>query len=245
MDMPGSHVYVKRLRDEVRSDDALYYVLARNGLFLCRNHPLFSSCVPATDWPAELADHETSLELSFPRLRQADLERIVGFFAEVARRHHAEACVLLTWKRGSDRVLPYVPRQRAEVFESRSGPPTAETVRYRVPLLNPGFAIVGDVHSHVYGAARRSALDARDESYGAGLHVVVGRLDREPPEFEFNFAVDGVVFSIAAPALVIEGYEGRRHEFPAHWLEQVEVVRVERDARRHDRRDKAPAGGKN
>ena len=59
-----------------------------------------------------------------------------------------------------------------------------------------------------------------------GLHIVVGRIFWEPPEFHCEFVVDGVRFPVRFLEAV-ERYEQRRDDVPRQWIERVEVL-VER-----------------
>ena len=81
----------------------------------------------------------------------------------------------------------------------------------------------GDVHSHVDHAAYASSTDKADELHAAGLHVVIGRIRREPPEIHVEAVVDGTRF-VLDPGTVIEGYERRRSDVPREWLERVQVT---------------------
>ena len=103
-------IYVKTDADmPLPEDESAYYVLGSNGLFLCRNHPLFSSCVNARTWPTELAPQDQTVRLRYPQIPQPDIERLVGFFAAVFERHGAEAAAVLVWDREAGRLeaLPY------------------------------------------------------------------------------------------------------------------------------------------
>ena len=51
---------------------------------------------------------------------------------------------------------------------------------------------------------------------------IVGRIEREPPEFHLEFAVDGHHFELEM-AQIFEGYRKRRHFVPRKWLDQVRV----------------------
>jgi hypothetical protein len=96
-------------------------------------------------------------------------------------------------------------------------------LHYHLPTdLGPERMIIADVHSHVFDAAYSSNQDRYDEEYRAGLHVVVGRLDLEPPQFHVEFVVDGTRFDVD-PAQVMEGYESRCNEVPKEWLDRVSV----------------------
>ncbi len=44
------------------ADARVFYLLTSNGLFLCRQHELFRSCIRVDTWPNELLDQEPFLE---------------------------------------------------------------------------------------------------------------------------------------------------------------------------------------
>lgn len=202
--------------------DPVCYLLAGNGLFTVRKHPFFTSCVPARNWPAELAPQRQYLKLHCPKLSRAAMERIVGFFSRVAERHGAEAAAILLWDRRQRRVRFEIPEQRATVSESWNGGRYPSDVRYDTPPPGPDQSLFGSVHSHVDGAAYSSTTDRRDESHRTGLHVVVGRIRQEPPEVHCEYVVDGVRFAVDT-RMVIEGYRRRDDDVPEDWLRRVKV----------------------
>ena len=101
--------------------DRSFYMLTGSGLFLCRNHDFFRSCVPARRWPADLAIQSRSLTLRYPPIPRGEVERIVGFFARVAELHGSEAAVLLVWDSVAERMTTLVPKQSAGISESWTG----------------------------------------------------------------------------------------------------------------------------
>ena len=209
---------------EPPDDTPMCYVLASNGLFVRRNHPFFTSCVVSRDWPSELLPQKSYLNLRCPKLPQAAMERIVGFFSRIARLHGSEAAVLLYWDRRNERVCFEVPNQRATVNEAWNGEPYPTNVRYEAHQVGADLSLFGSVHSHVDGLAYASPLDRNDESYQTGLHVVVGRISREPPEFHCEYVVDGVRFRVGTRT-VIEGYHRRNTDIPNEWIDRVKVDR--------------------
>jgi hypothetical protein len=222
--IPETPVLVKRAEDAPwPEDERMFYVLSREGLFVCRNHRFFRSCAPARRWPAELAGQEVFLEAGYPRLPRRSFERVVGFFSEVAVAHGAEAAALLVWDRVRGRPGVLVPRQTAETIRSRWGPPHATGLHYYPPAdLGPDRVVYGDIHCHVDYGARPSTTDIHDELHRAGLHVIVGRISREPPEIHVEAVVDGERFELE-PEDVLEGYEARRTDFPPSWTEKITV----------------------
>ena len=96
-------------------------------------------------------------------------------------------------------------------------------VEYELPPTIPSdVVVVGDLHSHVYESPSPSGVDRYDETHRAGLHIVIGRLDLEPPQFHAELVVDGVRFR-AEPSLVIAGYERRSDHVPRRWLDRVHI----------------------
>ena len=202
-----------------------FYLLTRDGCFLCRNHPFFRSSVAAEKLPSELARHDAFLRLSYPRLAQRQFERVIGFFHLIGERHGAEAAALLVWNTKTRAVEVIVPPQTSIVSSSWSGRPYPIEVHYEVQPLPPHLMLVGDIHSHVDGAAYASFTDRDDEAHRPGLHIVVGRISEEPPEFYVAAVVDGARFRVKSLFTVVQGYSRRRiREVPQAWIEQVKVT---------------------
>lgn len=205
--------------------EKVFYLLTRDGCFLCRNHLFFRSSVAVERLPSELAPHDSFLRLSYPRLAQRQFERIIGFFDLIGERHGAEAAALLVWNTKSRAVEVIVPPQTSVVSSSWSGRPFPIEVHYEVPPLSPHLMLVGDIHSHVDGAAFASFTDRDDETHRPGLHIVVGRISEEPPEFHVAAVVDGMRFRVKSLFTVVQGYSRRRiREVPQAWLDQVKVT---------------------
>jgi hypothetical protein len=222
-------VYLKTDADMPRPADPEFYWMTRAGPFLCRNHPFFTSDVPAAGPVRGLAFHEPHCQVRYPRLGVAGLEYIVGFFDWVYRLHGSESAVLLFWDLDRQRFVLYVPEQEATVWESSAGIRSPLDVRYALPVPPPDrHLLVGDVHSHGNVGAFASSTDCQDERYRDGVHAVIGCLEREPPEFHIEFAVDRARFRVGFDQ-VFAGYRKRRRLIPRRWLERV-TVQVERPA---------------
>ncbi len=218
-------VYLKTAADMPRPADPEYYLLTRDGPYLCRNHPFFQSDVPTRRAIRALAEHRPAAIVRYPRVKASTLETIVGFFGRVYEVHGSEAVILLLWDLNEQRYRLLVPPQEATVWQARSGRRSPQDVRYQVPALQPGLLLVGDIHSHGHMAAFTSHQDAMDEVYRDGVHAVVGRIDAEPPEFHVELAIDGYRFELGFDQL-FEGYRARHRFVPKQWLEKVKV-RVE------------------
>ncbi len=204
-------------------NESFFYLLSRDGLFLCRQNEFFLSCVKAKEGPSELATQAPFYEPLFPRIPREIIERAVGFFSVIAELHGSEAAALLVWDRGERCVQLFVPRQTATMSEPGTSYRYPIGVHYEPPASLPeNWVVFGDIHSHVDGAAYASYTDVQDELHSTGLHIVVGRIRREPPELHIEAVVDTRRFSIQ-PEQVIEGYCQRRTDVPQEWIDRVEV----------------------
>jgi proteasome lid subunit RPN8/RPN11 len=228
---PLTSIYVKtHAETPVPEDEECYYLLTGSGLFIGRNTPLHRSLVPARQWPRELASQKPFLKLNCPRVPAELIQRIVGFFWIVACRHGAEAAVLLALDESAGRIVPIVPRQVSTVGTTYNGYLYPVRLLYDTPPLSRSrLKIIGDVHSHVFEAAYASSVDVSDEIYRPGLHLVAGRVDRDPPQWHAEYVVDGKRFTVAARSVMeTEGYSGRSTDVPPRWLRRVRINTVGR-----------------
>jgi hypothetical protein len=199
-------------------------LLSSNGCFLCRNTPFFRSCVPVESFPSELAGQKPFLTLSCPRIPRRLMELVVGFFDVIGRRHASEAAVLIAWNRATEVIEIVVPDQVGIVGMSSYGTAYPMELEYQIPPLPPELMMLGDIHSHVDGLAYSSYLDKADEAHRPGLHIVVGRILDEPPQFHCEATVDGFRFKVGDLDSVLEGYHRRRvKEVPAEWISKVAI----------------------
>jgi hypothetical protein len=221
---PVTPVFVKTSADlPWPEDERIFYILARNGVFLCRNHEFFRSCVPARRGPSELEEQAVLLIPRFPIIPRELFERAVGFFEQVADLYDAEAAVQLIWDRTAKCVRLVVPEQTATVSRGWNGNRYPIGVHYVPPAdLPPDWVPFGDIHSHVDYSAYASGTDVADETHAAGLHVVVGRISQEPPQIHVEAVVDGTRFALES-SHVIEDYVGRRLDVPRAWIDRVKV----------------------
>ena len=217
-------VYLKTSEDmPLPEEEPVYYLLSRDGLFLCRNHDFFQSSVPVEHWPSELAGHDRFFKIKYPKLPRRLLERVVGFFAVIGERYQSEAAVLLAWDPANQRIETLVPDQCGIVGTNFGGEPYPISLDYELPLLPSQWTLIGDIHSHVDGPAYSSFVDQRDEAHRPGLHLVVGRIDLEPPEFHCEISIDGARFPVRNLDTVLAGYHRRKNEVPQAWLDKVNV----------------------
>jgi hypothetical protein len=213
-------IYLKTDANSPWPSEKVFYLLSRDGLFLCRNHEFFRSCVPAPRGPSELEDHNAGLELKYPRIPMDLFEQAVGFFHRAWKKLGGESCVLLAYNRAEKKVEIIVPEQVATVSRGFYGE-SAIGLSYQMPKnLPPDVTIFCDIHSHCDMGAYASGTDADDETHRTGLHIVVGRLHQEPPQFHAEAVADGKRFRVNTDVLLAE-YRRRNTDFPVEWMDKI------------------------
>ncbi len=225
---PETPVMAKRSADLAwPNDERMFYIVARDGLYICRNHDFFQSCVKSTGGPSELEVQSPFLIPQFPMIPCDLFELAVGFFDVIAELQGSEAAAMLVWDRSEQCVRLVVPEQTATMTKAWDGHRSPIGVHYVPPTHLPSdWVPFGDIHSHVDYPAYASTTDKEDETHMAGLHIVVGRLYQEPPELHVEAVVDGARFALE-PADVIENYDKhyqeRKRDVPQEWIERVKV----------------------
>ena len=205
------------------TDVPIYYLLTKDGLFRCRNHPFFTSSVRVKDeWPRELASHKPNLTIRYPKLPRHLMERVLGFFSVIGKRHQSEAAALFVWNKNTSQVEVIIPKQVGIVGKSwgRDHYYYPMEVKYEIPNLPPHQVLIGDIHSHLNMSAFASFTDQDDEQYGAGLHIIVGRIDMEPPEFHCDVTVDGARFGVKIGDIADYKRRVKEKYVPTEWFGQ-------------------------
>lgn len=213
----GVPVYLKT-DNEPLPKDKLYYLLTRDGLFLGRNHPFFSSCIPAKTGPGELAEQKSTVTLNYPPIPRDLFQRAVGFFHLVFKAHHWESALILAWNRNTQAMELVCPEQKA----------SGAHVDYTIPTLPHHLSLIGDIHSHCDFSPRCSYTDEEDEMKRPGLHLVVGYIDKEPPTLYAATVVDSHRFELNNPWDLVEDYIQRdTANVPPEWIELVKEKKWE------------------
>src|SRR5881394_2125121 len=192
-------VYLKTEKSMEWPKDKMFYILSRDGLFLCRNHEWFRSCVPAKPGPGELESQEKFASVNYPTIPRALIEKAVGFFRRIEKDHGWEAALIIVWNRHNQELELICPEQK-NGFGS---------VSYDIPKLPQHLALIGDIHSHPDFSPTPSTIDEGDELQRPGLHIIAGYITgkwEKQLQFYCAAVVDGERFEIVNHASVMEPY---------------------------------------
>jgi hypothetical protein len=158
-------IYLKDL-DFTPPEDPIYYLLARDGLFLVKRTAFFEAAVPVQGIPW-LRPQEPGVRLTAPPLPAALLLNAVAFFKAVYGRYQSEAVALLGWREASRAYELVIPHQTVG----------GGHCNYEVREFPEGLIRLGTIHSHAGAQAFHSERDEADERHEDGFHLTVGNLD--------------------------------------------------------------------
>lgn len=189
-------------------------IVARNGIYVSRETQWFDAVTKSNKPLNELAHQTIHANIRYPQITGAQLELIVGFFAAIADRDGSEAGVLYLWDTKKQRTCLSVPHQK-----SNSG--FLEYDLEQTNLARDRYEVLGDIHSHVHMAPFSSSTDMSDEEYGAGLHIVMGKIKNDPPECHVEFVTEGTRFQVKASEVMDWKNYKKRIDPPVEWVKRV------------------------
>ena len=164
--------------------DPIHYLVTADGLFQVKENPVFRSCIRVRGIRG-LQGQKDEVQWKLRPIPGSMLQRVVGLFREVYRRHKSEAIVLLLYDPAAREYDLSVPEQYVAGGHLSYVPGAAPAGKLRV----------GTIHSHAEADAFHSPVDDGDEEHDDGLHVTIGNLDG-PFSLSCSLVVDGRRFSL-------------------------------------------------
>lgn len=235
-------VYAKTDEDFVWPKDPFFYLVTKDGLFLCRNTKFARSCVKAATYPPDFGGQESFLFSKYPKIGAKDIAQVEGWFRDVANKHGCEAAALLVYDEVTEKVLIKIPKQTGGL--DGAGRYVLDVKFDIIDVVNalPNTQrLIGSIHSHVFHSAYSSWTDQNDEVHWAGVHIVYGCLDKKNPEIHTEIVQDGNRFSAKTP-LVMEDYEAPLHDYPKEWWDQLKCEIIPSRTVRYTNTDDASYG---
>ncbi len=203
--------------------EALYYLVAADGLYQVRRTETYRAVTRARGEVPGLRREREDLEFSWPRLPATVLQEVLDFFLEIYRRLGSEAIVILFYDPQRQRFRADAPPQTVSGWEDAQGVWTASLrLDYGSVERPAGWLRFGTVHSHANLPAYASHVDCDDEQWEDGLHVVYGHLNRRVPSVSACFVANGARFPLVADEVLEPVTTSDAAGARADWLERVE-----------------------
>lgn len=201
-------VFVKVPGTETPPEGDLYYIIARNGIFLKKKTNWVDAIIPVKQISVLDAQEITATLLLKP-IPEEVMAKVIKFFRKVYKKHYSEAVVEFLYHEelGWDISVPL------QKVDSGSAQYTS-SVEWR-----PGYVRAGTAHSHGSMSAFHSGIDVPDEADRDGIHITVGYLNR--PD----------TVSLDAEAVV----NGMRIPLSATWIQGVQEYKKEEEEKEGSR----------
>lgn len=204
----------QKTKDFTPPEDRIYYLMAKNGLFLVKRTTFFTSYIPifsptgskGLGW---LEPQDTIVRLTLKKkISQKDIQKITEFFRQVCDKYDgSEAIVLIYWNEHDQAYVFHVPEQQA-----------GANVHYKIGKNPEGLIMLGDIHSHGFESASHSVHDNTDEKHVDGIHITIGNVDFNPT-YSCSVVCDGMRF-MCRPESIIE-IAKTDVEVPNDWIGRV------------------------
>jgi len=166
-------------------DDDIYYIVAKEGIFLKKKIGVMESIAPVKNISI-LQSVNTMARMYINPLPAQYGAKVLEFFKAVFEKFGGEAIVLLFYneKTGKYKVVP--PTQKV----------TAAACDYNRGVTVEGFTMIGTIHSHANFSAFHSGVDDADEKTFDGLHITYGNVMSEEFSLSASIVANGSRFIV-------------------------------------------------
>lgn len=174
-------------------ESGMYYLVAKNGLFIHVERQVGSALVKAEGIPW-LQNAESSISLKLPKIPGRIIAQALTFFRKVWDKFSSEAYVQLYYSKKLNQYRLWCPKQQV----SRGGVnyDRCDQFSYEERVGNGAtnewnWQMVGTIHSHCNFSAFHSGTDTHDEETFDGIHVTLGHVDRKEFSMVASIAING------------------------------------------------------
>lgn len=202
-------------------DDDIYYIIAKEGIFLKKRLELIESLVPVSKI-STLESVKTSIKMHIPKIPMLLFSQAVSFFRYVYNLYSSESVILLFYNKTKQHYKLVVPQQTVSpVF-----------CKYESKIHIPNYLRIGDIHSHANFAAFHSSTDEDDEQSFDGIHITVGDVQSTDVSISVSLVSNGSRCLVEADEYIDKLHENNGKfkvgttYFPPEWLNQVSKIKT-------------------
>jgi proteasome lid subunit RPN8/RPN11 len=159
-------------KKKVKIDDDIYYLVAKNGVFVKKKLGLIESLTPVEGIPFLAGTAVPYAKMTIPKIPKEAFCKILSFFRKIYSLYRSECEVFLLYSSSKEKFEIRVPYQKVSYA-------SCEAVRMGSPK---DYAIICSIHSHANFSAFHSGDDIKDEEHFEGLHITIG----DVPDIEFS-----------------------------------------------------------
>ena len=146
-------------------DADVYYVIAKEGVFLKKRLGIMESLAPVTEISI-LESIKATATMHIEKIPGPQCAKVIEFFKAVYKEYYGEAIVLLFYDETNKKYLIIPPHQKV----------SGGSCDYNRGITVEGYTMIGTIHSHAPMSAFHSSTDDKDEETFDGLHITFGNM---------------------------------------------------------------------
>ena len=173
--------------------------------------------VKANKGPQTLGELKASFRMNDKMIPQWLIMKAHDLFKKVWDKQQTEAMVYIIHHPVEDRFNLWVPEQYV----------SGASVSYRLQpgQIKGGWQAVGTIHSHCNFGAFHSGTDQHDMDGMPGLHITIGHVDRDWPEFAIALSANGDSFDVSSIEDIMDREAIKDHkgydDAPDWWMDLI------------------------
>jgi hypothetical protein len=187
-----------------------YYIATRKG-WMTNMPTLFGIAQTSLkgDNPT-LPETPTRFELNDRKFPEYLLKQAHSFFRAVWNKQRTESSLYITYHRERDQFNLWCPEQYVSLT----------SVNHKLDPLKGGWTVAGTIHSHCNFGAFHSGTDKHDMEGTPGLHITIGHVDRDEPEYALALSLGDHKFDVEYADIIepLPPGHSRNEQHPSHWL---------------------------
>ena len=209
-------VIIAKPEEEVPDEDVIFYTATSKG-WLVNIPTLFGNAqVLSKEHPSILPEAEERFLLNDRRIPLHMLTQFHDFARKNFEAHQSECSAYLTYSPETDDWKLFIPEQYV----------THTSVNHKLDpgQIKDGYQAIGTIHSHCDFGAFHSGTDKHDMGKMPGLHITIGHVNTDNPQYALALSVHDSAFTVdynkivdATRPLDKNGYATA----PDHWLRFV------------------------
>jgi hypothetical protein len=166
------------------------------------------------DPPPVLPDLKGSFRLNDRHFPEFLIFQAHAFFKAVWDKQQTESSLYILYNRQDDEFKLWAPEQYV----------TVTSVNHRLGILPQPWTAAGTIHSHCNFSAFHSGTDQHDMEGMPGLHITIGHVDREVPEYAIALSLGEAQFDVDYEDIIETASVARNDvAYPTHWMAFVKT----------------------
>jgi hypothetical protein len=208
-------IIIAKPDEELPVEDVIFYAATKKG-WLVNTPTIFGNAQVVMDpkeHPASLPEPNERFVLNGRKMPLHMLSQFHDLARKNFEKRKAECSAYLTWNPDTDDYKLFIPEQYV----------THTSVNHKLDAgqIKHGYQAIGTIHSHCDFSAFHSGTDKHDMGKMPGLHITIGHVNTDDPDFDFAISQGDAAFTVTWEQIVDVERPLDKNGYataPDHWL---------------------------